>query len=131
MNGTINDFVISNNTNSSALAIEALQQQTKGPFNNFEKITVGENNKCQHQVIEKNNNDKIRKAVDIAVMTFENQVHDSILTTMDNVVILRVEMALRSITGSLGQGPCIMVQNTDRTEFTWNTENTPLMSAFS
>ena len=35
-------------------------------------------------------------------------------------------MAVRSITGSSGQGPSIMVENTDRRVFTGNTENTSL-----
>ena len=41
-----------------------------------------------------------RLAVDSAVMTVENRMHDAILTAMDNVVISRVNLALRSITES-------------------------------
>ena len=58
-------------------------------------------------------------------------MHDTILTAMDNVVIARVEMAMRSITGSSRHGPNSVVQNSDRGDFTGNTENTPLMSASS
>ena len=39
--------------------------------------------------------------------------------------------AVRSVTGSLGQWPSTAVQNSDRRDFTGNTENTPLMSASS
>ena len=41
--------------------------------------------------------DNIGKDVDNAVMAVENRVHDAILTAMDNVVIPRVEMTVRSI----------------------------------
>ena len=40
-------------------------------------------------------------------------------------------MAVRSITGSSGEGSSSMVQNPDRTDFTGNTQNTSLMSASS
>ena len=73
----------------------------------------------------------MRKAVDNAVMTVENRMHDAILTAMDKMVIPRVEMAVRSITGSSGHGLNGIVQNPDWGEFTGNTENTPLMSASS
>ena len=66
------------------------------------EIPVFENSASQAQVIEKNITDKIRKEVDHAVMAVENRVHDAILTAMDNVVILLVEMAVRSITESSG-----------------------------
>ena len=64
-------------------------------------------------------------------MTVENRLHDAILTVMDKVVIPPVEMAVRSITGSSRHGPNSVVQNPDRSDFTENTENTPLMSASS
>ena len=54
-------------------------------------------------------------------MSAENRMHDAILTAMGNVVIPRVEVAVRSITGSSGQGPSGVVQNADRTDFTGNT----------
>ena len=41
-------------------------------------------------------------------------------------VIPRVEMAVRSITGSSRNGPKSIVQNSDWKDFTGNTENTPL-----
>ena len=50
---------------------------------------------------------------------------------MNDVVIPRVEMAVRSITGSSGSGPNSIVQNPDRRYFKGNTENTPLRSASS
>ena len=56
-------------------------------------------------------------------------MHDAILTAMDKVVIPRVAMAVRSITGSSGHGPCSEVQNPDRRDFLGNAGNTPLMSA--
>ena len=62
-------------------------------------------------------------------MAIKNRVHDAILTAVDNVVIPRVEMAVRSFTKSSRQGPNRLVQNPDFKDFSGNTENTPLMSA--
>ena len=125
MNGTLNDFVIGNGTNVGAMENGTLEQQTNGNYNNFEKAV---DRASQNQVIENNIDDKIGKAVDNAVMTVENCMHDAIFTAMDKVVIPRVEMAVRSITGSSGHGPNFVVQNPDRRNFTGNTENTPLMA---
>ena len=44
-------------------------------------------------------------------MTVKIRMHDANLTTMDNVVIPRVETAVRSITVSSGQRPSSVVQN--------------------
>ena len=58
-------------------------------------------------------------------------MHDAILTAMNDVVTPRVEMAARLITGSSGNGPNSIVQNSDRKDFTGDAENTPLSSASS
>ena len=50
---------------------------------------------------------------------------------MDNVVIPRVETAVRSVTGSSGHGPNSTIQNPGRRDFIGITENTPLKSASS
>ena len=83
------------------------------------------------QVTENNNDDKFKKAIDDAVMTVENCMHDAILTAMETVVIPWVEMTVRSITGSSEQRLSSVVQNTDRRDFTGNNENFPLLSASS
>ena len=110
---------------------ETSEPQTNGRYNNFERIVHGENSTSQNQVIGNNIDDKIRKAVDNAVSTVEKCMHDAILTAMDAVVILRVEMAIRSFTGSSGQGPSSVVQKPDRRDFTSKSENTPFISASS
>ena len=56
-------------------------------------------------------------------------MHDAILTAIDKVVIPRVEMAVKSITGLSGHGPHRDVQNPDRREFLGNAGNTPVKSA--
>ena len=58
-------------------------------------------------------------------------MHDAILTAGNNVVIPQVEMAVRSETGSSGNGPYSIVQNPDERDFTGNTKNTPLRSGSS
>ena len=98
-------------------------------FKIFGKITVGENSACQDRIIEKNIDGKIRNAVDNAVLTVWNWVHDAILTPMDNIVTSRVGMAVRTITGSSGRGLCSMVQNCDQRDFTEHAENIPFISS--
>ena len=104
MKETLNGSVIGNNTNASSKKNGTLEPQTNSLSNNFGRITVGENSACQDQILEKNIDDKIRKAVDHAVMIVENRVHNALLTTMDNAVIPRVVMVVRSITES-----CVLV----------------------
>ena len=53
------------------------------------------------------------------------------MTAIDIVVIPRVDMAVRSITGSSGHRPNSTVLNPDRRDFIGNTDNTPLKSASS
>ena len=62
-------------------------------------------------------------------MIVENRMHDAFLTAIDNVVIPRVEMAVKSITGSTGHGTNCEVQNPDRRYFFGNFRKAPLMSA--
>ena len=50
---------------------------------------------------------------------------------MDNAVIRRVEMAVRSVTGSSGRGSNSEVHNRYQRDFSGNMENTPLMTASS
>ena len=73
--------------------------------------------------------DKIRNAFDKAVLIVENRMHDVISTGMDKVVTPRVEMGVRSMTGSSGHGPNSLFQNPNRRDFSGNTEKTRLMSA--
>ena len=79
--------------------------------------------------LESNTYDRIRYVIDNAVITVKNCMHDAISTAMNNLVIPRVEIAVRSITGWSGKGPKSIVQNPDRSDFTGDTENTPLRSA--
>ena len=84
---------------------------------------------CQNQVIKISVADIIGKDVENAVLTIENCMHEVILSAMDKLVTPRVEMAVRSVTGSSGLGPNTVVQNPLRREVTGNTENSPLISA--
>ena len=127
MNETLNDFVIENSNKISAIGNETLGPQNIGSFNNAERIINGENSACQTQVIENYFDDKSAKAIDNALLTVENRMHDGILTAMENVLISRVEMA----TGSSVQRPSRGVQSPVRKDFSGNTENTPLILASS
>ena len=107
---------------------KTLEPQTNGRFSGFERIVESAN---QNQVAGDSIDNKFRKAVDEAILTVENFMLDAILTTMDNVVIPRAEMAVRSITGSSALGPNIVVRNPDRSDFTGSIVNISLMPASS
>ena len=85
----------------------------------------------QNQVRENKIDDQITRTVSSAFKTVENYMHDAILTSIDNVVIPRTEMAVKSIKGLAGYGTASEVQNPDRRCFVGNIRNTPLMSASS
>ena len=123
---TLIDFVIGNGTTVNAMGNEALESETNGRHEDFERIVESAS---QNQVIGSNTDDRIRNEVDSAVFAVENCTHNPIFTSMN--VIPGVEMAVRSVTGSSGNVPNSIVQNPDRKDFTGNTETTPLRSAFS
>ena len=100
---------------------EGLEKQTNGQSNDFERVN---NSVRQNQVIGK----RITRAVSSAVMTVENCTHDAVLTAIDNVVTARVEMAVKSITGSAGHGTDSEIQNHDRRDLLGNIRNNPLLS---
>ena len=118
---TLNDSVIGNSVNVNISGSENLEQPTNGQLNDFERF--GESAR-QNQVIENNIEDKITRAVSSAVMTVENCMHDAILTAIDNVIIPRVEILVKSITGSTGHGTNSEIQNPDRRDFLGNIRNT-------
>ena len=60
-----------------------LQQQAYGRHRNFERIV---DNASQNQVIGNNTDDKLRDAVDSAVIAVENCMHDAILTATNDVL---------------------------------------------
>ena len=125
---TLNDNVIGNSVNVIVSESENLEQQTDGQCNDSERV---DNSVCQNQVLENEVDNKITKAVSSAVMTVQNRLHDAILAAIDDVVIPRVEMAVKSITGSTGHGTNGEVQNPVRRDFIGNFRNTPLTSASS
>ena len=126
LNETLNDFITGNGTTVSAMLNETLEQQTNGQHNDFERFFESA---CQNQFRQNNVDDKIRKVPNNAVWTVESREHDVILTAIDKMVILRVEKAVRSITGSSRHGFNSEVQNPDRRDFLQNAGNTRLMSA--
>ena len=69
--------------------------------------------------------------LDVTFAAVENRVRDAVLTAMDNVVFLRVEMTERSVSGSSRLDLSSVVQNPDQRDFSGNTENTTVMSAAS
>ena len=128
LSGFLNNFISGNGTNVSAAVNETLEQQTSGQYNDFGRFV---DSGSQNQVIENNIDDKVKSAVDKAVLIVENRMHDAFLTAIDNVVIPRIEMVVGSINCSSGHGSNSEVQNPDRRDFLGNADYTPLMSASS
>ena len=122
----LNDFIIGDGTNVNAMEKETLEQQTNGLHRDFDRF---DNSLSENYVIESNTDDRIRNAVDNAPIAVENRTQEAILPAMNDVVVPRVEMAVRSITGSSGYGTNCIAQNQDRRDCTGNTYNTPLRSA--
>ena len=77
LNETLNDFIIGDNANGVVSKIDNLEQQASGRHWDF-KRTV--DNASQNQVIGNNTDDRIRDAVDSAVIAVENRMHVAIFT---------------------------------------------------
>ena len=82
-------------------------------------------------VFERNIADRNRKEVDTVVTAAESRFRDEILTAVDNMVIPRTEMSVKSITESLGHGPNSVVQNPNQNVFSGIMENILRMGASS
>ena len=108
--------------------IQSLEQQTDDRANNLGNI---EDSVRQNQLMENKIDKQILRVVSSAVMIVEKHMQDAILTGIDSLVILRVEMAVKLITGSTGHATNSEVQHPDLNEFLGNIRNTPLMSSSS
>ena len=64
-------------------------------------------------------------------MAVESRLHDVIRTTLDNLMILCVKKAARSINGSSGHWPENVDENFDQRIFSGINSNTPLMTTSS
>ena len=82
-------------------------------------------------MLEKNNDNKSKRAVYDAVLTVENHMHDAIWTTMNKMIIPRTAIALKSITGSSTIGPNIEGLYPHQRDFLGDAGNIPPMSASS
>ena len=109
LNENSKDFLIGSNVNVCAVGDEVLDTQITSCPTKFERFAVGEIIVGQNEVTENNIDDRNSKAIDIAVKTVANPMHDTILTAMDNIIFARVEMALGSITGPSDQRPSSVV----------------------
>ena len=126
MDEILNDFVIGNGIIVNTTGNEALESRDNGRHEDFEKIVerASQNKAPWSDTTESD-------AVENAVFAVENRIHDAVLTAVNNVVILQVEMAIQSITSSSGNGPNSIFQNPGRIDFIRNTANAPLRSASS
>ena len=123
LNETLIDVTNGNGTNVNVIENETLEQQTKGQHIGFEKF---HDSASQNQVVEIIFDNKDRRVLNNAISTVENRMEDAFSTAMDKMIIPRVEMTVKSITGSSRHGPISEVQNLDRKDLLGNAGNTPL-----
>ena len=128
MDETLNDFGIGNGITLNTLGNETLEPQANGQNEKFGRVVKGAS---QNQVIAINTDDRIRDSVDCADIAVKNCMLDATLIAMNDEVFQQVEMAVRSIKCSSGNGPECDLQNPHRRDFTRITKNTPLKSAAS
>ena len=128
LNETVNDYIIGNGTNVNVMMNGISEQQANGQLKDFERYV---DSASQNQVIKNNVGHKIRRPVNNAVSTDKNRRYDGISTAINKMVILRFEMAVRSITGSSGYGSNSEVQNHDRRDSFGIASNTSFISASS
>ena len=103
LNETLNDNVIGKNTNANLTGKVLIEILTNDVVRNFERSAVGGISLNLDQGIEKNFANRIRKRVDTSATVVEICVYAAILTTMDNLVIPRIEIvAVRYIIMSSG-----------------------------
>ena len=110
---SLNDFVIGSIFRGEEALNAMAENQNYEFLSNYSSNSPGENSRSHTPVTETNIANRVRDEVDGVVAAFENRVHDEIATVMDNVFILRVEMAVRSVTGLSGRGPSELFQHTD------------------
>ena len=120
MNESSNDLIIVNNTNAEVAENGTVGLLASGLADNFGGFTLCEDSVSHDQEIERNITERIGKEWDSAIVTVESLVYDAILTWMDNVVISRVEMAVRFITVLSGRGRNSVVLNLDQRDFSVN-----------
>ena len=102
MDDTLYDFDIGNGITVNTIGNEVLELQANGRHEDSERIA---DSASRNQVLGSNFDDRIRDAVHSAVITVDNHMQDAILTPMNNIVIPRVEMAVRWISGASGNEP--------------------------
>ena len=74
------------------------------------------------QTLERTLTDKVCNEVNNAVATFKARVYDAILAEMHSLVILRVELVLKSINVSSERDPGSAVLNRDQRDFSENAD---------
>ena len=125
---TLNVSVDGNCVSVNTLEIEKLEQ-----LSSVESIVLerAENSVPQNQLIENKFGDQNTKTVSSALLTVKICMHDAIFTVIENLVMPRAEMALKSITGSAGHETRSEVQNHDWRYFLGYIRDTLLMLASS
>ena len=88
---SLNYFVMGNNTNRGVSENQSIEEQASGRHRDFQRIV---DTASQNKVIENKTDDRIRDAVDSAVIAVDNLMHDAILTALNDIVFPRVDLAV-------------------------------------
>ena len=79
--------------------------------------------------LEKNIVNKLRNEVDSVMTTVETRVHDPVLSAIENLVILRVELAIKLLFASSGRGVDRVVLDPDQRVFSQYIESLHLTAS--
>ena len=83
------------------LRIELTQQTTLNNENNSFQVNGSQ---VDIHTLERNIANKVRSEVDNVMISVKSTVQDAVLTAIENLVIPRVELAMKSVTASSGRG---------------------------
>ena len=117
-NEHLHDFVMNNETQIGAAEEETTRLGNNGRNRKDEKSTLGEKIACHYQVFQLNFAEWVESV-------------NAKLTVPDNVVLMRLEIAVRSITGSSERRPNSVFENHDQRDLLRNIESFQLMTTCS
>ena len=114
---TTNECIIGNTDKNTQDAGEVEKADANTEWNNANHLITESISRLNMQTPEKSVCDNMRCEVKNFVASVETTVHDTILSVMDNLVLRRKELAMRSTDASLTRHPSSIVLNSDVRDF--------------
>ena len=98
------DFLIGQSNNENRIEDRSVTADGNIAFNDTNKLTHVSGSQVDMHTLEKNVANKVRNGVDSVMIKFETRVQDAMLTSIENLVIPNVELAMKSVIASSGRG---------------------------